>query len=145
MNMSSEYGTGPTRDKKQDAHESRRRRNTRVMKGSCYFTVVTKKCIALVQIGYKVEAQNDNHNHGLVLKFITYFGIRYSVQVSDPSGGYPGLSHQLKADSELLRNPTNPTNSYELLWILRILRTLRSSIDSNYCCVYRRDFRPTAK
>jgi hypothetical protein len=40
-----------------------------------------------------------------VLKFITYFGIRCSVQVSDPSGGFPGLSRQLKAESELLRNP----------------------------------------
>jgi hypothetical protein len=74
-----------------------------------------------------------------LLKFITYFGIRCSAQVSDPSGGCPGLSRQLKAESELLRNPTNPTNSYELLWILR------SSIDSNYCRVYRGHFRPTAE
>ena len=64
-----------------------------------------------------------------VLKFITYFGIRCSVQVSDPSGGCPGLSRQLKAESELLRNPINPTNSYgscEVLYRINWHRAPRS-------------------
>jgi hypothetical protein len=51
------------------------------------------------------------------------FGIHCSVQVGDPSGGCAGRW----------------TDSYEILWILR------SSIDSNYCCVYRGDFRPAAE
>jgi hypothetical protein len=52
---------GKYRDTKSpETHESRRRKNTSTMKTDCRFSVVAKKCPE----GWKVDVQNNNHNHG---------------------------------------------------------------------------------
>jgi hypothetical protein len=64
--MCSKGGNYDGKGKKQDVHESRRRQNTSTMKTGCRFSVVAKKCDSPGQEGYKVEVQNNNHNHGPV-------------------------------------------------------------------------------
>ena len=52
---------GKYRDTKNpETHESRRRKNTSTMKTDCRFSIVAKKCPE----GWKVEVQDNNHNHG---------------------------------------------------------------------------------
>jgi hypothetical protein len=53
-----------------------------------------------------------------VLKFITYFGIHWSVQLSDPSGGCAGRwmnSYGILQILQILRTPTDSYESYRVL------------------------------
>jgi hypothetical protein len=55
---------GKYRDRKDpDTHESKRRKNTSTMKTDCRFSVVAKKCPD-GESGWKIEVQNNDHNHG---------------------------------------------------------------------------------
>jgi hypothetical protein len=56
---------GKYRDRKDyDTYESKRRKNTSTMKTDCPFSVVAKKCSDSNEPGWKVEVQNNDHNHG---------------------------------------------------------------------------------
>ena len=57
---------GKYRDTKDsNTHESKCRKNTSTMKTDCCFSVVAKKC-PNDEPGWKVEVQNNDHNHGLM-------------------------------------------------------------------------------